>query len=134
MNASKNEGINILQTNPQKTGHVALKGFFKITDEWGLKPAEQRTLLGDIPTSTFAKYKTLPSINLSKDMLDRISYVMGIYKALRILFPTHDQAVNWVSKANSAYPFNGKSALSFMLGGHLTDLADVRRYLDWQRG
>lgn len=134
MNASNNSGTNLLQVNPQKTGHVALKGFFKITKEWGLKPAEQRILLGGIPTSTFNNYKALPSVSLSKDMLDRISYVMGIYKALRLLFPTHDQAVNWVSKENSAYPFNGKSALNFMLGGHLTDLADVRRYLDWQRG
>lgn len=124
----------ILAKNPKKTGQVALKGFFKIASEWGLKAQQQRVLLGDIPTSTYNKYKKLPLITLPKDMLDRISYVMGIYKALRILFPTHDQAVNWVSKSNMAYPFNGRSALSFMLDGHLTDLADVRRYLDWQRG
>ena len=124
----------ILAKNPKKTGQVALKGFFKIASEWGLKAQQQRVLLGDIPTSTYNKYKKLPPIALPKDMLDRISYVMGIYKALRILFPTHDQAVNWVSKSNTAYPFNGRSALSFMLDGHLTDLADVRRYLDWQRG
>lgn len=122
------------QADPKKVGQVALKGFFNICTEWGLKPSEQRVLLGDIPTSTYTKYKGLPEIKLSADMLERISYILGIYKALRILFPTGEQAAQWVGKANTAHPFNGASALSYMLAGRVTDLADVRRYLDWQRG
>ena len=122
------------ETNDKKVGQVALKGFFRICDEWQVKPGEQRILLGDIPSSTYTKYKNLPEIKLSKDMLERISYILGIYKALRILFPTSNQAAKWISKENSAYPFNGVSALDYMLNGRVTDLSDVRRYLDWQRG
>ena len=118
----------------KSVGKVALKGFFNITNEWGLKPAQQKILLGGIPDSTYAKYKTLPEVKLPNDMLERISYILGIYKALRILFPTMDQAAQWVTKDNTAVPFNGHSALDYMLAGRITDLADVRRYLDWVRG
>jgi len=120
--------------NEKKIGKVALKGFFRITDEWNLTPANQKTLLGDIPNSTYSKYKKLPDVKLPRDMLERISYILGIYKALRILFPTLQQASEWVKKDNAAMPFNGNSALDYMLAGRVTDLADVRRYLDWARG
>ena len=71
---------------------------------------------------------------LSADTVERISYVMGIYKALRILLPTAEAAHAWVKKPNAAYGFAGKSALERMLGGRVVDLADVRRYLDAERG
>ncbi|MNN42941.1 hypothetical protein D3C81_1571520 [compost metagenome] len=60
---------------------------------------------------------------------------MGIHKSLRILFSNHEErAYEWVHKANSAAPFNGRSALEYMLGGQVVDVADVRRYLDGVRG
>ena len=59
---------------------------------------------------------------------------MGIYKALRILLPTQEMADGWVKKANTAPGFGGKSALERMLAGRVIDLADVRRYVDAQRG
>ena len=71
---------------------------------------------------------------LSGDTLERISYVMGIYKALRILLPTSEAAHAWVKKPNTAQGFGGKSALDRMLAGRVVDLADVRRYLDAERG
>ena len=71
---------------------------------------------------------------LSSDTLERISYVMGIYKALHILLPTKEMADGWVKKPNTAQGFGGRSALERMLAGRVLDLADVRRYLDAQRG
>ena len=94
-----------LAVNEKITGKVALKGFFKITDEWNLTPSNQKILLGDIPNSTYSKYKKLPDVKLPHDMLERISYILGIYKALRILFPTLQQANEWVKKDNAAMPF-----------------------------
>jgi len=123
-----------VKVDEKTKGRIALKGFFNIVDEWQLKPSQQKVLLGGIPNSTYAKYKALPDVRLSNDMLERISYILGIYKALRILFPTLKQASEWVSKSNTAVPFNGHSALDYMMVGRVTDLADVRRYLDWVRG
>ncbi|WP_415257257.1 MbcA/ParS/Xre antitoxin family protein [Sulfitobacter sp.] len=57
---------------------------------------------------------------------------MGIHKALRIIFTEADRSYRWVKKPNDA--FGGSSALEVMLGGELTDVMRVRRYLDAVRG
>jgi uncharacterized protein (DUF2384 family) len=118
----------------EELGATALTAFFNITAGWGLSTEEERTLLGSPPRSTFFKWKSEKSARLSADTLERISYVMGIYKALRILLPTEETANDWIKKPNTARGFNGKSALDRMLAGRVMDLADVRRYLDAERG
>ena len=116
-------------------GRVALTFFFNVMALWGCTPAQQRILLGKIGNTTYHKYKKLPQVRLPHDTLERISYLMGIHKALRILFSSNpDKAYEWVHKANSAAPFNGQSALEYMLQGRVVDLADTRRYLDSVRG
>jgi hypothetical protein len=120
--------------DPDELGQTALTAFFNITAGWGLVADEERTLLGSPPRSTFFKWKGERAARLSPDTLERISYVMGIYKALRILLPTEEAANAWVKKPNTAPGFAGKSALERMLAGRVVDLADVRRYLDAERG
>ncbi len=120
--------------SPDELGATALTAFFNITAAWGLAAEEERILLGMPPRSTFFKWKSEKQARLSADTIERISYVMGIYKALRILLPTEEAANQWIKKPNTANGFNGKSALERMLGGRVIDLADVRRYLDAERG
>jgi hypothetical protein len=122
------------QFDAEELGSAALTAFFNITAAWGLSAEEERTLLGSPPRSTFFKWKAEKSARLSSDTLERISYVMGVYKALRILLPTPEAAHAWVKKPNTAHGFGGRSALDRMLGGRVIDLADVRRYLDAERG
>ena len=129
MNTQKN---NVLESNPEKTAQVALSVFFNITNAWGVKTDEQRVLLGSPATSTLFKWKKGQVSKISQDTLERISYIMGIYKALGILFPTREQADAWVNKPNR--DFNDESALLFMLKGSMINLSDTRRYLDDQRG
>ena len=69
---------------------------------------------------------------LGRDVLERVSYVLGIYKALQILFPDPGQADAWPAASNQA--FGGRSALDRMLGGNVADLYEVRKYLDHVRG
>lgn len=95
----------------------------------------QLTLLGNPPRSTFYKWKKEPeSARLGRDTLERISYILGIYKALQILLPEPEVADNWIHKPNSASIFGGKSALQRMLSGNVADLYVVRQYLDAMRG
>lgn len=117
-----------------RLGATALKAFFNITGQWGLKAEDERVILGNPPRSTFFKWKKERQARLSQDTLERISYVLGIYKALHILLPNHQQANAWIKKPNNAPPFGGRSALERMRGGRVVDLADVRRYLDAWRG
>lgn len=112
----------------------ALRAFFNITSAWELSTAQQRTLLGNPPTSTFFKWKKELKGALSRDVLERISYVLGIYKALQILVPVPERADQWISRPNTAPLFGGRSALDRMLGGNVGDLYAVRQYLDAQRG
>lgn len=119
--------------DPKHLSHVALKTFFNITQAWGCTSADEIILLGQPPKSTFYKWKKCPTeVVLPKDTLERISYIFGIYAALRLLFPTEVQAHAWPTKPNLA--FQGKSALAIMRAGNVTDLALVRRYLDGMRG
>lgn len=119
---------------PEALGSAGLTAFFNITTAWGLSADDERVLLGSPPRSTFFKWKSERAARLSADTLERISYVLGIYKALHILLPTAESADTWVKKPNAAAPFAGKSALERMRGGRVLDLADVRRYLDAERG
>lgn len=128
----KSQKNSVLEKHPQRTAKVALLTFFNITSAWGVKSEEQRVLLGNPATSTLFKWKKGEVSKISIDTLERISYVMGIYKALGILFPTREQADAWITKANDH--FNGDTALDFMLKGSLVNLSDLRRYLDAQRG
>lgn len=106
---------------------TALTGVFRIFDAWELEDEQVRCLLGKPDDKTFANMQGGAIWSLPHDTLMRISYVFGIYKALRIIFPTEDRANAWPKKPNGA--FNGASALDVMLKGRL---ADVRRYLDGQ--
>lgn len=117
-----------------KVGQVALKFFFSLMDKWRCSVEEQMVLLGSIGRSTLYKYRQLPEIRLPRDTLERVSYLMGIHKSLRILFGDKPSTYEWVRKPNSEAPFNGKSALELMLAGSVVDLATVRRYLDGVRG
>jgi hypothetical protein len=112
----------------------ALRTFFRIADEWKLSSDEARTLLGSPPRSTFFLWKKSGHGQLGRDTLERVSYVLGIYKALQILLPDAAAADAWVRKPNAAPLFGGKPALERMLSGNVADLYVVRQYLDAWRG
>ena len=117
--------------DPARIASAALQGFFNLAQRWGLTAAQERTLLGSPPESTFFKWKAERTARrLGRDVLDRISYLLGIYKALNILLPSPRAADEWVRKPNAAPLFEGQSALDRMLGGSVVDIADVRRYLE----
>ena len=112
----------------------ALRSFFRLAEYWKLRIGEQRKLLGDPPESTFYKWKRQQEGSLSRDTIERISYLLGIWKSLQILFPDPAQADAWLHQPNQAALFGGDSALQRMLSGNVADLYVVRQYLDAQRG
>jgi hypothetical protein len=111
---------------------AALRAFFSIASAWKLSSDDTRTLLGDPPPSTYFKWKKGGTGGVTRDVLERVSYVLGIYKALQILLPNAMAADAWVRQPNDA--FAGAAALSLMLSGNVGDLFRVREYLDAERG
>ena len=128
-----------VKTPPQPSNRdlsaAGLRAFFNIARDWGLSTDEQMVLLGSPGRSTFFKWKSAPeTADLKRDTLERLSYLLGIYKALQVLLPATPAADAWIKKPNDAPLFAGQSALARMLGGNVADLVAVRQYLDARRG
>jgi hypothetical protein len=111
----------------------ALRTFFAIAKAWGLSVEEQRGLLGWPPASTFHKYKAGDVGQLNYDMLTRISLIIGIYKALHILYED-GLADRWPKLPNSNAQYGGKPALALMIESGIDGLYRTRRLLDARRG
>ena len=98
---------------------------------WEVTDAEAAVLLDTAPR-TFSRWKAGDLGRLGRDQKARLSNLMGIHKALRIIFQEPERIYGWVRKQNQA--FRMRSALDVMLGGELTDIIRIRRYLDAERG
>ena len=123
------------QTNSQqnlKMSDVAKQTFFRIMQLWGVTDNQARILLGQPSKATLYNWKRLSGGKLPHDTLERVSYIVGIYKALQILFPDPKQADAWMTKPNQH--FGNQSALEKMLAGNVADIHAVRQYLDYARG
>lgn len=98
---------------------------------WGATDEQAATLL-DLPLRTYRRWKAGDVGRIDRDGKARLSNLIGIHKALRLIFVEPSRGYAWVRAPNAA--FGGRSALDVMLGGELTDLMRVRRYLDAERG
>jgi hypothetical protein len=98
-----------------------------------LRDEDARELLGGLSSSAFYEWKKNPDRLLEVDRITRISYLIGIYKALHILYGDK-LADEWVSLPNSNRVFAGRSPLAFMLGGGLLAMQTVRKLLEARRG
>ncbi len=112
----------------------ALRAFFNIATAWGLSVTEARGLLGWPPLSTFHKYKSGAHGTLPYDTLTRLSLLLGIYKALQILYPEPLFSDRWPRMPNSNGLFGGRPPLEVMVDAGLDGLYQVRRLLDSRRG
>ena|SRR5437879_10057990 len=118
----------------RKMSGPAIRTFLNVAQAWRLSNDDARALLGWPPESTFYKYKAGHIGTLTYDMLMRISLVLGIYKALHILYAEADLADRWIRLPNNNPLFGGRPALGLMTGGGMDGLYQVRRLLDGRRG
>jgi transcriptional regulator with XRE-family HTH domain len=106
-----------------------------LLDHWQLAQNDQAALLGlsGQSRSTISRYRRGEPFADSADLLARAGHLLGIHKALRILFP-HDLALayRWVTTPNRR--FNGATPLDIMKRHGYEGILAVRRYLDFERG
>jgi antitoxin Xre/MbcA/ParS-like protein len=116
------------QLKPPRAAHISdnaqagagLRTFARIVEQWRLRSADAMALLGVDSRSTY--YELLKRARasrevkgLNRDQLDRLSYVLGIYEAIRVLFPHSEESRNeWISRANKAPLFGGRSPVELM--------------------
>lgn len=116
----------------ERLSAAGLKAFFSLMAKWNVRDADARALLGGVTNGPYYEMKRNPSRVLDEDRLTRISYLIGIYKALHILHGSK-LADQWVHLANQHPIFGGLTPLAYMLRGGLPAMQTVRRLLDARR-
>ncbi len=122
-----------LKSERARLSRAALSGFFRIAVRWKLRDEDARELLGGLSSSTYYDWKKKPQRVLEVDRITRISYLVGIYKALHILYGDK-LADEWVRLPNSNAIFGGRAPLAYMMAGGLLAMQTVRKLLDARRG
>lgn len=125
-------------TNRRRLSGPAMRTFIAIADLWVLTQEERLLVLGLPSRSTYYGWVRAAldgdDLTLPTDTLLRISAVLGIHKALRILFASDQEGIHWLRGPHTALPFAGQPPIALLLGGTQDGLMLVRRFLDSARG
>ena len=116
----------------EKLSPAAVRAFFSLATHWKLRDEDARALLGGISNGSFYQLKRAPK-TLDQDKLTRISLLVGIFKALNILY-SMKLADAWVQRPNTNPLFAGETPLARMLKGGVPAMLHVRQLLDARRG
>lgn len=119
--------------NRTRLSPAAIKGLIRIAHHWKLRDDDTRALLGGISTGSFYAMKNRAAKTMDEDQLTRISLLVGIYKALNILY-SPKLADAWITLPNTNLMFGGDSALNYMKKGGIPAVLRVRQLLDARRG
>jgi hypothetical protein len=112
----------------------ALKAFFHMMERWNVRDEDARQLLGGVTNGPYYDMKKNPEDRvLDTDKLLRISYLIGIFKALNILHG-RKLADEWVRLPNASRIFGGMTPLAYIMKGGVPAMQMVRRLLDARRG
>jgi hypothetical protein len=118
----------------ERLSAVGIKAFLRIAEKWGVKDPDARALLGGISSGTFYGLKKTPDARpLDQDTLTRISLLIGIFKALHILY-SQRLADAWMTLPNSNPMFRGSTPLAYILRLGQPGMMQVRQLLDARRG
>jgi uncharacterized protein (DUF2384 family) len=115
----------------ERLSQSAIDGLFTIVEKWQLPTERVGELLGGIPRSTLYKMKTAVGA-LRQDELTRISYLVGIYKALHRLLPP-EHADRWMTRPNDNSLFGGQTPVEYAVRSGIPGLQQIRSLLDAAR-
>src|SRR5690242_3406461 len=94
-----------------------LTAFLRLASRWNLRDEDSRQLLGGVTNGPYYEMKKHPDRRvLDPDTLLRISYLLGIFKALNVLH-SKPLADEWVRLPNSNRIFSGGTPLDYMIRG-----------------
>jgi hypothetical protein len=124
--------------NRRRLSAPGMRTFLAVADLWALTEQERLRILGHPARSTYHKWakqaREHVEFTLDADVLTRISAVLGIYQALRILFETEQEGLSWLRGPHQATVFGGQPPINLMVDGTQDSLLTVRRFLDAARG
>lgn len=118
----------------ERLSPAAIKGFLRIVEKWEIKDSDARQLLGGFSSGSYYGFKKEPKHRtLDQDVLTRISLLLGIFKALNILY-SKSLADAWMKLPNSNSMFRGMTPLAYIIQRGQPGMLHVRQLLDARRG
>ncbi len=124
-----------IDLNSPESRKALAKMVTRLFDLWGLPASDQLSLLGLSATSRsmLTKYRKGSAIPNSRDMLERVGWLLSIHKALRLLFPYNREfRQQWVAKRNQM--MGNLRPVDLMKEKGIIGIATVARHLDSLRG
>lgn len=107
----------------------------RLFDHWGLESSEQLAMLGLSEGSrmTLQRYRTGKALGRNRDLMDRVGYLLGIHKSLRLLYPhNRELAYRWMKSPNKR--LHNATPVDFVRDKGFEGLVSVNRLLDVERG
>ena len=121
------------RTERDRLSSGAIRAFFNIVEHWRVRDDAARQLLGGVSNGTFYALKKGGGRALDEDRLRRISYLVGIFKSLNIIYG-QELADRWMQLPNKNRIFGGMTPSDYLIHGGLPAFATVRKLLDARRG
>ena len=121
------------RTERERLSSDAVRAFFNIMARWEIRDDDARRLLGGISNGAYYALKKGGDRALDEDKLRRISYLVGIFKALNILY-SEELADRWMQLPNKNRIFGGMTPHAYLMQGGLPAFATARKLLDARRG
>ncbi len=118
------------------TAATGLKTAVAILEKWGASGEQGATILR-ISRSTYARAKRRDptwEVSLDTDQLTRISLVLNIHSALRVVFDNPENLYGFMSMANHNAFFHGRTPLEVMAQGDFISLYETFKRIDTLRG
>ncbi|WP_311063939.1 antitoxin Xre-like helix-turn-helix domain-containing protein [Halomonas sp. DWK9] len=129
-----------MQTAQEMSHHRAaaaagLKTAVRILEKWRAS-GEQGEAILRVSHSTYARARRgdLEEIKLDSDQLTRISYLLNIHAALRLIFDNPENLYGFVNLVNHNPYFNGRTPLEVMGSGDFAALYETFKRIDSLRG
>lgn len=117
----------------ERLSPAAAAAFFKMAAAWHLRDESARQLLGGVSNGVFYRMKGAGKKLLDQDKLTRVSLLLGIFKALNILY-SRELADQWMTLPNANPMFAGATPLAYVIRGGMPAMVRVRQLLDARRG
>lgn len=107
---------------------AAARASIMLFEKWHVGDAVAREILGGLSSQKYAHWKAGGDTHIGRDLATRLSLLIGIHAALRILFGRSGRRYVWIKRPNDA--FGGRTPLEIMAEGSIFSLARVRSYLE----
>jgi hypothetical protein len=115
---------------------AGLRAALNILDKWKAS-CEQACQILRISRSTYTRAKQRDSewaVGLDFDQMQRISLVLNIHAALRLVFDNPENVYGFPTMENRNEFFNGRTPLEIMAQGDMISLYETFRRIDVLRG